>query len=198
MSPGLKSIVTAFGPVLKIVICPLPLIQYCHSSALGCQCISRMPPGWMVSNAAAIVVDTVKLRLSAMCTVPPLVSRAGAPDPSENVNGCGGAALSPTPTPCPAGVAGLFALEDVEVAQRDVLEGLDGNAEVLGENVRRRMREPFRYQEGGEFGGLAFIETDKEFAAVGAEALQRMRQAGGEIPEIAFFHVGDVGPAQFV
>src|SRR6202048_3039466 len=88
--------VTAFGPVLKTVICPLPLIQYCHSSALGCQCISRRPPGRTVTSAAAIVVETVKLRLSAIRTEPPLVSRAGAPDPSEKVNGCGGAPLPPT------------------------------------------------------------------------------------------------------
>src|SRR5271169_7247713 len=93
MSPALKFIVTAFGPVLKTLIVPLPLIQYCHSSALGCQCISRMPPGRMVSNAAATVVETVKFLLSAMCTVPPFVSRAGDPDASEKVNGCGGAPL---------------------------------------------------------------------------------------------------------
>src|SRR6266404_5367198 len=130
MSPALKSIVTAFGPVLKIVIWPLPLIQYCHSSAFGCQCISRMPPGWMVSNAAATVVETVKFLLSAIRTEPPFVSRVGAIDPSEKVNGCGGAPLALT--------------------------------------------------------------------AVRAEPLQRMRQAGGEIPEVAFLHVGDIGPAQFV
>src|SRR5947209_2174340 len=93
MSPGLKSIVTAFGPVLKTVMVPLPLIQYCHSSAFGCQCISRKPPGRIVSNAAAIVVETVKFLLSATCTVPPRVSRVGAIDPSEKVNGCGGVPL---------------------------------------------------------------------------------------------------------
>src|SRR6202043_1504068 len=89
-------------------------------------------------------------------------------------------------------------LEDVEIAQRDILERFGRNTEVLGEDIWRRMREPFRYQEGGELGGLAFIETDKEFAAVRAEPLQRMRQAGGEIPEIAFLHIGDIGSAQFV
>src|SRR5580698_966960 len=91
MSPGLKFIVTAFGPVLKTVIVPLPLIQYCHSSAFGCQCISRMAPGRIVSSAAATVVATVKFVLSAICTVPPFVSLEGAIDPSEKVNGCGGA-----------------------------------------------------------------------------------------------------------
>ena len=45
----------------------------------------------MVSKAAAIVVDTVKFVLSATCTMPPFVSRVGAIDPSEKVNGCGGA-----------------------------------------------------------------------------------------------------------
>src|ERR1700682_1319747 len=88
--------VTAFGPVLKTVICPLPLIQYCHSSALGCQCISRKPPGCTVTSAAATVVETVKLRLSAIRAEPPLVSGAGAPDPSEKVNGCGGTPFPPT------------------------------------------------------------------------------------------------------
>src|ERR1700738_5347018 len=83
--------VTAFGPVLKTVICPLPLIQYCHSSAFGCQCISRNPPGRTVTSAAAIVVDTVKLLLSATRTSPPLDSFVGADDPSRKINGWGGA-----------------------------------------------------------------------------------------------------------
>src|SRR5258706_5910628 len=60
------------------------------------------------------------------------------------------------------------------------------------------MREPFRHQEGGELGGLALIEAYEELASVRAEPLQRMRQAGGEIPEVAFLHVGDIGPPQFV
>src|ERR1700688_2599569 len=86
--------VTAFGPVLKTVICPLLLIQYCHSSALGCQCISRMPPGRTVTNAAAMVVDTVKLLLSATRTSPASDCRVGADDPSEKMKGCGGAPAS--------------------------------------------------------------------------------------------------------
>src|SRR5580692_6441584 len=197
MSPALKSIVTAFGPVLKTVICPLPLIQYCHSSALGCQCISRKPPGRTVTSAAATVVETVKLRLSAMCTVPPFVSRAGAPDPSEKVKGCGGAPFPLTAWRSAARSPGSLPW-NIEITQRDVLERLDRDTEVLGENIRRRMREPFRHQESGELGGLAFIETDKKLAAVGAEALQRMRQTGGEIPKVPFFHVGDIRSAHFV
>src|SRR5258706_2049560 len=60
------------------------------------------------------------------------------------------------------------------------------------------MGEPFRHQEGAELGGLAVIETYNELAAVRPEPLQRMRQAGGEIPKVAFFHIVDVRPAQFV
>src|SRR6267154_5359187 len=90
MSPGLKSIVTAFGPVLKIVMLPLPLIQYCHSSAFGCQCISRIPPGRTVTSAAAILVETAKLLLSAIRTSPALDCFIGADDPSRKINGCGG------------------------------------------------------------------------------------------------------------
>src|ERR1035437_1576935 len=89
MSPGLKSIVTALGPESKTVMRPLPLIQYCHSSALGCQCISLNAPGCRETRAAAIVLDTRKLLLSAIRTSPPFVWRGGALDPSEKVKGCG-------------------------------------------------------------------------------------------------------------
>src|SRR5216684_1668945 len=91
MSPGLKSIVTAFGPVLKIVIVPLPLIQYCHSSALGCQCISRTPPGFIVSSAEATVVETLKLVLSARRMVPERVFLMGLVRLSGQVKTSGGA-----------------------------------------------------------------------------------------------------------
>src|SRR6266851_7634659 len=91
MSPGLKSIVTACGPLLNTVMRPLPLIQYCHSSAFGCQCISRTPPGRTVTSAAAIRVETVKLLLSAIRTSPPLDSFVGADDPSRKIKGWGGA-----------------------------------------------------------------------------------------------------------
>ena len=50
---------------------PLPLIQYCHSLALGCQCISRIAPGLIVTMAAAIPVDTGKLVESTIRAVPP-------------------------------------------------------------------------------------------------------------------------------
>ena len=79
--------VAAFGPVLNTVMRPLPLIQYCHLSAFGCQCNSRMPPGRIVFKAAATVVATVKLLLSTIRTSPPLVRRDGSMEPIEKVNG---------------------------------------------------------------------------------------------------------------
>src|SRR5258706_2864595 len=60
------------------------------------------------------------------------------------------------------------------------------------------MGEPFRHQEGAELGGLAVIEAYNELATVRPEPLQRMRQAGGEIPKVAFFHLADLRPAQFL
>src|SRR5258705_11870809 len=95
MSPGLKSIVTALGPVLKTPIRPFPLIQYCHSSAFGCQCISRRAPGRNVTNAAATVLETVNVLLSAICRSPLLFWRAKGAEPSEKVNGCGGGPVGP-------------------------------------------------------------------------------------------------------
>src|ERR1700730_4333753 len=91
MSPGLKSMVIACGPVLNTVMRPLPLIQYCHSSAFGCQCISRTPPGRTVTSAAAIRVETMKLLLSATRISPLLDSFTGADAPSRKIKGWGGA-----------------------------------------------------------------------------------------------------------
>src|SRR5260370_40605660 len=98
MSPGLKSMVMAFGPVLNTVMRPLPLIQYCHSSALGCQCISRMPPGCTVTRAAAIVFETLKVLLSTTRTSPPLVWRGGFIEPMEKGDGYGGGPRGPDTT----------------------------------------------------------------------------------------------------
>ena len=36
----------------------LPAIRNCHSDACGCQCSSRIPPGLMVTRAAATCVET--------------------------------------------------------------------------------------------------------------------------------------------
>src|SRR4029077_6546339 len=80
----------AAGPVLKTVARPVPLRMYSHSSALGCQCISRMPPGLIVTRAVAIVFETWKFLLSALRTAPLFVSRFGAISPRLNTKGFGG------------------------------------------------------------------------------------------------------------
>src|SRR6185312_666010 len=98
----------AAGPVLKTVARPERI--YNHSSALGCQCISRRPPGLTVTCVAAIVFDTRKLVLSAIRTVPLLVSRFGAISPSLNTNGFGGfpATAAICPSTAASGGAGVF------------------------------------------------------------------------------------------
>ena len=73
ISPARKSLVFALGPASKTVIRPWPEIQYCHSSAFGCQCISRIPPGATVTRAAAIVLEILKVELSAIRMRPPLI-----------------------------------------------------------------------------------------------------------------------------
>src|SRR5258708_9006650 len=101
MSPGLKSAVWARGPALNTVMRPSPLIQYCHSSALGCQWSSLIPPGFTVSSAEAMVVETLKVVLSAKRMVPERVFLMGFVSPSDQVKGLGG--LPPEATAaCPA------------------------------------------------------------------------------------------------
>src|SRR6202040_367463 len=64
--------------LLNTVMRPLPAIQYCHSEAFGCQCSSRIPPGLMVTKAAAIFFDARKLRESTMRTSTLFVCCVGA------------------------------------------------------------------------------------------------------------------------
>src|SRR5215471_14745613 len=80
----------AAGPVLKTIIRAEPLRKYAHSSAFGCQCISRRPPGFTVTRVAAIVLDTRKLLLSAIHTAPLFVSRFGGISARRNTKGFGG------------------------------------------------------------------------------------------------------------
>jgi hypothetical protein len=49
-----------------------------------------MAPGLIVSSAAAIVVETLKVLLSATRTLPLRLLRKGVTPPSEKVNGLGG------------------------------------------------------------------------------------------------------------
>src|SRR4029077_788891 len=85
MSFGLKSTVRALSTGKKTVMRPLPAIQNCHSEALGCQCISRIPPGLIVTKAAEKYVEIGKLRESTTRTSPPLLDAVGAIDLSLKV-----------------------------------------------------------------------------------------------------------------
>src|SRR5262249_8553495 len=102
MSPGLKFWVTARGPVLNMVMVASPETEYCHSSALGCQCISRKPPGYTFTKAAAMVCDALKLRLSAMRTSPPAVFLVGGMLLNAKVDGFGILPAAPAACSCSA------------------------------------------------------------------------------------------------
>ncbi len=86
-------------------------------------------------------------------------------------------------------------LEDVEVVQGDVFEGVGRHPEVERQDIGRRVREPLVEQQRVVFGRAAVVEAQDELGAVLADALQGVRQAGGEIPEPAFAHVLDIGAA---
>ena len=106
-----------------------------------------------------------------------------------------GARLNASRSPVGRQVPRLFSLENPEIVERNVAERLFGHAEVLGQHVGRRMRDPVGQEQRVAFGLLAAVEGEDELAAVGAEALQRVRPAGREIPEITLFDVIDAGTA---
>src|SRR5262245_10337478 len=60
------------------------------------------------------------------------------------------------------------------------------------------MGEPVRYQQRIELTGVSIIKADHKLAAVWAEALQGMRLACREIPEVAFVDIGNIWPAHGV
>ena len=94
--------------------------------------------------------------------------------------------------------AGHLALEDPAVVQRDVGEGFGRDAEVQRQDVGRGVGQPVGGRQGVELGRGAVVEGQHELGPVGPEALQRVRQAGREVPEIASTDVGDRGAAQRV
>ena len=70
-------------------------------------------------------------------------------------------------------------------------EDLLGHAEVLGQHVGRCMRDPVGHEQRVALGLLAVVEGEDELGALGTEALQRVRQAGREEPEVALLDVLD-------
>ena len=88
-----------------------------------------------------------------------------------------------------------LALEDIEVVQRDLAEGIGRHAEIHGERLGLRVRHPIGEQQRVELGRLAVVEADDELAPIRAHALQRMGQPRREVPQAALLHVLDVGAA---
>ena len=82
--------------------------------------------------------------------------------------------------------------ENVELARVGrVSEQRRRQAEVLAQNLGRNVLEPVAEQKRAVLVEVAIIEDEEEFAAVGTEALDRMGNAAGEIPEIADADVVD-------
>src|SRR5258705_13166467 len=95
-------------------------------------------------------------------------------------------------------IAGQGALEDPEILQWNLGERLSRNTKILGEHFGRCMGEPVGHQQRVELAGVAVVKTDHKFTAVRAEALQRMRLACREIPEVALMDVRYEGTAHRV
>lgn len=82
--------------------------------------------------------------------------------------------------------------------QRDILEALGWHCEVHGKNFRRCVCHPFVDEQRVVFRRVAVVEAEDELAAVLADTLQRVRQAGGEVPQASLVHVLDVGAAVLI
>ena len=93
---------------------------------------------------------------------------------------------------------GQLALENIEVVQRHVAESLHRHSEIERQDLRLGMGDPLGQQQGVELRRLAVVEADDELATVLADALQRMRQTGREVPEATLAHVLDVGAAVLI
>ncbi len=85
--------------------------------------------------------------------------------------------------------AGDVRLEDPEFLFRDARERALGHAEILGEYVFRSMGEPIGEQEGLFLREVAVVEDEQELAPVPLQSLDRVRDAGPEVPEVAFAYV---------
>src|SRR5438105_1861132 len=80
-------------------------------------------------------------------------------------------------------------LENPKVLLRDAIESALRHAEVFGQNFFRSMGHPVAEQEGRLLGEVAVVENEQEFTAVGLESLDRVRDSGREIPQVALADV---------
>jgi hypothetical protein len=82
----------------------------------------------------------------------------------------------------------------VRVGGKVVERGANGESEVPGEDVRRRVGEPVCQEEGLVLGEVAVVEDEQELTT-GIETLDRVGDARREVPQVATEHVRDEVPA---
>src|SRR5207302_5560979 len=80
-------------------------------------------------------------------------------------------------------------LENPKVLLRDAIESALRHAEVFGQNFFRSMGHPVAEQEGRLLGEVAVVEDKQKLAAFGLESLDRVRDAGREVPQVALADV---------
>jgi hypothetical protein len=136
--------------------------------------------------AAEIVLDALNTLESTMRKLPPL-----RPDRllGEQVVREGLGDRPGADDPLRAERAGHRRVEDVELVVGDVGKGAFGHVEVLGENLPRRMRQPVRELKRRVRVEVAVVVDEQHLAAVVGEALDRVRDAGREVPDVTLAHV---------
>ena len=164
------------------VIRDWPAMWYCSSSEFGCQCSSRMPPGSTSTSPAAIVVAAGNLEESTIRTLPPFVSdRLLGHQPVAVARGHRPRAGDPIRVER----ARHLRLEDVQLLLGDAGKRAVGHAEVLGQDLFRGVGQPVRDQERRLLAEIAVVEDEQELAAVALQSLDRVGDAGREVPDVA-------------
>ena len=78
-----------------------------------------------------------------------------------------------------------FALGEIDLLFGEAIEGRGGNAEILGQQLFRRVTNPVANTEGAEFGEITVVEHQDEVARLVAERFDDMAMTAREIPDIA-------------
>src|SRR5580700_11539725 len=79
-----------------------------------------------------------------------------------------------------------FALKNKELPWGKLVESLLRNAKTFGQHILGRVRHPIRQQNGGILRKAPIVENEQELRAIRIQSLNRVRNSGGEVPEIAF------------
>ena len=166
-------------------------MKYCHSSALGCQCSSRIPPGCTVTIAAAIVRGRFKLagihdaHFAALGALRDRHVHRAKCEIARRASAPGGGLLIAS-----AAARERSAGKMKSSSARHFWKAAAGTPKVLGEDFARRVRHPVREKHCRIFRKVSVVEDQQEFGAIRIQSLDRMRNSGRKIPEIAFLHVG--------